>query len=64
MEQKPVGAHVLFPELSYTIMQIAFEIHNTLGPGFTENIYEVAFRYELKNHRIEFEQQRADPGML
>jgi GxxExxY protein len=56
--KKPVGEQVIYPELSYTIMQIAFEIHNTLGPGFTENIYQAAFVYELKSQRIVFEQQK------
>ena len=34
-------------ELSYTIMQAAFEVHNTLGPGFSEKIYEEAMAREL-----------------
>ena len=39
-------------------MEISFEIHNTIGPGFTENIYESAFAYELANRHISFEQQK------
>ena len=53
-----VGNQVVYPELSFTIMEIAFEIHNTIGPGFSENIYEEAFTYELTNRQIPFEQQR------
>ena len=49
MIRKPVGENVLYPELSYSILQIAFEIQNQLGPGFTEDIYENAFIFELKN---------------
>jgi GxxExxY protein len=39
-------------------MEIAFEIHNTIGPGFTENIYEESFIVELKKRRLKFEQQK------
>ncbi len=39
-------------------MEIAFEIHNTIGPGFTENIYEAAFVYEPGIRQLFFEQQK------
>jgi GxxExxY protein len=58
MQKMVVGENVLFPELSYELMGICFEIHNTVGPGFTENIYETAFAFELTNHKIPFEQQK------
>ena len=58
MEKKAVGEQVIYPELSYAIIEIALEIHNTIGPGFTENIYETAFACELENHQILFEQQK------
>jgi GxxExxY protein len=53
-----VGDLVLFPELSFKLMEIAFEIHNVLGPGFTEDIYENAFVMELENRQILYEQQK------
>jgi GxxExxY protein len=56
--KKPVGEQVIYPELSYAILKIAFEIHNTLGPGFTENIYQAAFVYELRSQQIAFEPQK------
>jgi GxxExxY protein len=56
--KKPVGEQVIYPELSYTLMKIAFEIHNMLGPGFTENIYQAAFVHELKSQQIIFDQQK------
>jgi len=59
MLKKAVGDQVIYPELSYKIMAIAFEIHNTIGPGFTENIYEDAFVFELSNRQILFEQQKS-----
>jgi GxxExxY protein len=54
----PLKPKILFPELSHTIMSIAFEIHNQLGPGFSEDIYEKAFVYELAERGIAYEEQR------
>jgi GxxExxY protein len=58
MNKKPVGENVLYPDLSYMLIQIAFEIHNELGPGFTEDIYENAFICELGFQYIPYEQQK------
>lgn len=35
-------AEIIEKELSYKIVQAAYQVYNTLGPGFTENIYEEA----------------------
>ena len=48
---------ILFKELSYNIMSAAFEVHNALGAGLTENIYENSLCYEFGLRGIEFEQQ-------
>ena len=53
-----VGKDVLYPELSYQVMQAVFEVHNHLGPGFTEDIYESALAIELESHGIPFERQK------
>jgi GxxExxY protein len=45
-------------ELSYIIMQAAFEVHNTLGPGFPEKIYEEAMARELSARGVEIERQK------
>lgn len=58
MMNKKVGDDVLYPELSYKIMECAFEVHNTLGPGFTEEIYEEAMAYEFELRGIPFERQK------
>ena len=58
-KRKVAGEKVLFPELSYQIINLAFEVHNQLGPGFTEDIYEKAFTVELAAHQIPFEEQKA-----
>jgi len=39
-------------------MEIMFEVHNQLGPGFSEEIYERAVVVELKKRNIPFEQQK------
>lgn len=45
-------------DLSYTIMQAVYEVHNQLGPGFLEAIYEQATACELSAHSLEFERQK------
>ena len=36
-----------FDELTYRIIGCAFEVHNRLGHGFLEKVYEAAMAYEL-----------------
>lgn len=45
-------------ELSYLIMEAAFEVHNYLGPGFPEAIYEEAMNRELTRRGISLERQK------
>jgi GxxExxY protein len=42
-------------DLSFQIMKAAFEVHNELGPGFVEAIYEEAMILELRagGHTVE-----------
>ena len=58
MNTKTVRKDVLYPELSYQVMQAVFEVHNQLGPGFTEDIYEAALVLELEAQGIAFERQK------
>ena len=58
MNKNTVGKEVLYPDLSYKVMQAVFEVHNTLGPGFTEDIYEAALALELAFQGIPFERQK------
>jgi len=39
-------------------MQVIFEVHNQLGPGFSEEIYERAIVIELENRNIPYERQK------
>lgn len=40
------------------IMQAAYEVHNELGPGFPEAIYEEAMNRELTRKGIKLERQK------
>ena len=42
---------LIFKDLTSLIIGAAMEVHNTLGPGFLENIYENALVVELSKHR-------------
>jgi GxxExxY protein len=55
------GEGVLYPDLSCKIMQLAYEVHNTLGPGFAESIYEEALVYEFSAQTLSFERQQNYP---
>jgi GxxExxY protein len=50
---------LIYPDLSYQIMGAAFEVHNELGPGFLEQLYEKAMMHELTRRGIPFERQRS-----
>ena len=48
---------IVYRELSYQVMQAVFEVHNALGPGFVESVYEEALAHELGLRGIPFERQ-------
>ena len=48
---------MIYRELSYLVMQAVFEVHNTLGPGFLESVYEKALARELEMQEIPFRRQ-------
>ncbi|MFZ0546118.1 MAG: GxxExxY protein [Candidatus Promineifilaceae bacterium] len=54
-------AEVIHKELSYTIIGAAMEVHNVLGPGFLEAVYQSALAHELSLREIPFEQQKILP---
>jgi GxxExxY protein len=41
-------------ELSKKVIGIAIDVHKTLGPGFTEKIYQQALAYEFTQAGIKF----------
>ncbi len=42
-----MAAEIVEKELSYQLIQAAYEVHNQLGPGFLESIYEEAMLREF-----------------
>lgn len=49
---------IIEKDLSYLIMQASYDVHNTLGPGFPEAIYEAAMVRELKARDLSFQRQK------
>ncbi|MDO9187906.1 MAG: GxxExxY protein [Bacteroidia bacterium] len=48
---------LLYPELSFQIVGCAFEVHNELGFGFKESIYQKALALALKEKKLSFAEQ-------
>ena len=48
---------ILYKELSYKIIGLAMEVHNKLGYGFLEKVYENALLILLRREDIEAKQQ-------
>jgi len=56
---------LLYPELSFQIVGCAFEVHNELGFGFKESIYQKALAFKEKklscteqvHYQIKFKEQ-------
>src|SRR5258706_7405284 len=44
-------------DLTHTIIGCAYKVHNTLGPGFLEKVYENAMRIELEKAGFRVKQQ-------
>lgn len=51
-------ADIIYKELSFQIMGAVFEVHNVLGHGFFEKVYERALVKELRLRRIPVETQK------
>jgi GxxExxY protein len=49
---------VVHKELSYKIVQACYEVHNVLGPGYSEKIYEEAMERELTGQGVSVDRQR------
>ena len=44
-------------ELGEKIVDSAFQVHKTLGPGLLESVYEVALAHELRKRSLEVDCQ-------
>jgi GxxExxY protein len=48
---------LLHPELSYQIIGILFEVHNTLGYGYLEKYYQKSIAALLRKSKVNFKEQ-------
>lgn len=48
---------IIYPELSYKIIGIIFDVFNSLGYGYQEKYYQKAIGVALKENNIEFKEQ-------
>src|ERR1043166_6236635 len=48
-------------ELAKQIVDAAFRVHTSLGPGLLESVYEVALAYELEKRGLRTVRQQAVP---
>jgi GxxExxY protein len=50
-------SEVLYPELSYKLVGILFEVYNELGPGHREKYYENAVEVALNKAELNYKKQ-------
>ncbi|MBW6478665.1 MAG: GxxExxY protein [Bacteroidales bacterium] len=48
---------LLYQDETYKIIGVCFDIHNQLGPGFSEIVYKDALEYEFRTQNIYFERE-------
>jgi len=51
-------ADIIYEDLSFQVMSAVFEVHNVLGPGFLEKVYENALVKEFTLRGIQVETQK------
>ncbi len=56
-----MSVEIIEKELSYKIVQAAYEVFNGLGPGFLEKIYEEAMVLVLRKNGHKVEAQKSVP---
>ncbi len=48
-------------DITGIIVDVAYKIHTTLGPGLLESVYEVAMKYELEKRGLQVTRQEVIP---
>ncbi len=61
MTKKLVRKDLIYPELSYQIIGILFEVYNQLGSGYHEKHYQRAAAAELERCNLSFKEQSFIP---
>ena len=56
-----INNKILYKDESFRIVGAAMEVHNTLGSGFLEAVYQEAFQYELEALNIPFKREVSLP---
>jgi len=51
------GKKILYKDLSYEIVGLAMQVHNKLGYGFLEKVYENALMVQFRGKEIKAKQQ-------
>ena len=54
-------AELIYKKLSYLVLELAFTVHNTLGPGLLESAYEGSFCIDCALAGVPFERQKVYP---
>ncbi|MDN3693571.1 GxxExxY protein [Chryseobacterium tructae] len=49
---------LVYKQESYIIIGICMEVHNSLGPGFSEIVYKDALEYEMNQSGIRYEREK------
>ncbi len=57
-EPTRIDKKIIHKELSFAIMEASFEVHNALGPEYSEGIYESALVKEFRDRDIKYERQK------
>lgn len=52
---------LIYPDLSYQVIGVLFEVYNKLGPGHHEKVYQRAIVEELKIVKLPFHEQVYTP---
>lgn len=51
----------LLDELTYELIGAAIEVHQELGPGLLESVYQNCYEYELSERKLSFVAQKEIP---
>lgn len=53
------NSKIIYPELSYQIVGILFEVHKALGNRYQEKYYQRALEVKFKNNKIAYKKELA-----